>query len=142
MAEGRGLVMDSGHIGHWELLARHLVRAGIPCAGDGHELSIELVPYDTDADDCGVESECVIAACTARLEAAIRARPAEWVWVHERWKTKPAAAFRWPRLTLADGTWATDLEGGLYRPRNRPSMWHDYRVRLFFMCWFRLLPLS
>jgi Kdo2-lipid IVA lauroyltransferase/acyltransferase len=32
MAEGRGLVMVSGHIGHWELLARRLVRAGIPCA--------------------------------------------------------------------------------------------------------------
>ena len=60
-----------------------------PGAGDGHELSIELVPYDADAVDRGVESEAVTAACTARLEAAIRARPAEWVWMHERWKTKP-----------------------------------------------------
>jgi KDO2-lipid IV(A) lauroyltransferase len=191
MAEGRGLVMVSGHIGHWELLARRLVRAGIPCAtvarsgtnpivhavldrfraegrfevllredpgtaraiirslregkllgllidqdtvvqglfvpffgrpawtpraagdlalrfrapvaviwsrrrgpgaGDGHELSIELVPYDAAAADRGAESERITAACTARLEAAIRARPEEWVWMHERWKTRPAAA--------------------------------------------------
>jgi KDO2-lipid IV(A) lauroyltransferase len=191
MAEGRGLVMVSGHIGHWELLARRLVRAGIPCAtvarsgtnpvlhavldrfraegkfevllrddpgtaraiirclrqgkllgllidqdtavqglfvpffgrpawtpraagdlalrfrapvaviwsrrrgpgaGDGHELSIELVPYDAGAADRGAESERITAACTARLEAAIRARPAEWVWMHERWKTKQASS--------------------------------------------------
>ncbi len=191
MAEGRGLVMVSGHIGHWELLARRLVRAGIPCAtvarsgtnpilhalldrfraegkfevllrddpgtaraiirclrsgkllgllidqdtavqglfvpffgrpawtpraagdlalrfrapvaviwsrrrgpgaGDGHELSVALVPYDADAADRGAESERITAACTARLEAAIRARPEEWVWMHERWKTRPAPA--------------------------------------------------
>jgi Kdo2-lipid IVA lauroyltransferase/acyltransferase len=191
MAEGRGLVMVSGHIGHWELLARRLVRAGIPCAtvarsgtnpvlhavldrfraegkfevllrddpgtaraiirclrkgkllgllidqdtavqglfvpffgrpawtpraagdlalrfgapvaviwsrrrgpgaGDGHELSIALVPYDADAADREAESERITAECTARLEAAIRARPEEWVWMHERWKTRPATA--------------------------------------------------
>lgn len=32
MAQGRGLVMVSGHIGHWELLARLVVRAGVPSA--------------------------------------------------------------------------------------------------------------
>jgi KDO2-lipid IV(A) lauroyltransferase len=195
MAEGRGLIMVSGHIGHWELLARRLVRAGIPCAtvarsgtspilhavlerfraegkfevllredpgtaraiirclrkgmllgllidqdtavqgvfvpffgrlawtpraagdlalrfqapvaviwsrrrgerpGDGHELSIELVPFDAEAASRGAadreaESVRITAACTALLEAAIRARPEEWVWMHERWKTRPAA---------------------------------------------------
>jgi KDO2-lipid IV(A) lauroyltransferase len=28
-------------------------------------------------------------ACTAALEQAIRRNPAEWVWMHERWKTRP-----------------------------------------------------
>jgi Kdo2-lipid IVA lauroyltransferase/acyltransferase len=190
MAAGRGLVMVSGHVGHWELLARRLVRAGIPCAtvarsgtnpllhallarfrdagkfevllredrgtaraiirclkqgkllgllidqdtsvqgvfvpffgrlaftpraagdlalrfrapvaviwsrrrgphaGDGHELSIEVVPYNVDAADREAESVRITAACTATLEAAIRARPEEWVWMHERWKTRPGA---------------------------------------------------
>jgi len=189
MAEGHGLVMVSGHIGHWELLARRLARAGIPCAtiartgpdptvdallngfrgearievllrdspatarslirclrqgkllgllidqdtsvqgvfvpffgrpaftpraagdlalrfkapvavvwsrrrgprpGDGHELSIERVPYDAGAPDREVASVAITAACTAILERAIRERPAEWVWMHERWKTRPA----------------------------------------------------
>ncbi len=29
------------------------------------------------------------ARLTARLEAAIRAHPDEWVWMHERWKRRP-----------------------------------------------------
>jgi len=189
MAPGKGLVMVSGHVGHWELLARRLVRAGIPCAtvarsgtspllhtllsrfrvaggfdvllrddpgtaraiirclrqgkllgllidqdtdvqgvavpffgrpawtpraagdlalrfrapvaviwsrrrgpdpGDGHELSVELVPYDADAPDREAESVRITAACTALLEQAIRANPEEWVWMHQRWKTQPA----------------------------------------------------
>lgn len=28
-------------------------------------------------------------AMTAALEAAIRAAPAEWVWIHRRWRTQP-----------------------------------------------------
>jgi KDO2-lipid IV(A) lauroyltransferase len=189
MAGGRGLVMVSGHLGHWELLARRLVRAGVPCAtvarsgtspvlhellsgfrarsgfevllrddpgtaraiirslrqgkllgllidqdtavqgvsvpffgrpawtpraagdlalrfrapvaviwsrrrgpraGDGHELSIERVDYDAEAPDREAESVRITASCTALLEAAIRARPEEWVWMHERWRTHQA----------------------------------------------------
>ncbi len=189
LAPGAGLVMVSGHIGHWELLARRLVRAGIPCAsvarsgtspllhallsrfraqggfevllrddpgtaralirclrqgrllgllidqdtdvqgvfvpffgrpawtpraagdlalrfkapvaviwsrrrgprpGDGHELQVEEVPYEAGAPDREAESARITAACTGILEAAIRARPEEWVWMHERWKTRPS----------------------------------------------------
>jgi KDO2-lipid IV(A) lauroyltransferase len=190
MAPGRGLVMVSGHIGHWELLAQRLALTGIPCAtiakaghdakltdllgrfraagsievllrdapgtartmirclkqgkllgllidqdtrvqgvfvpffgqeawtpraagdlalrfqapvaviwsrrrgprpGDGHELRIERVPYDADAVDREAESVRITAACTAVLERAIRERPAEWVWMHRRWKSRPQA---------------------------------------------------
>ncbi len=189
MAGGRGLVLATGHVGHWELMGRRLVRGGTPCAfvartgtsplihsllagfraggrfevllrddpgtaraiirtlrqgkllgllidqdtdvqgvmvpffgrpawtpraigdlalrfgapvaviwarrrgpapGDGHELSVELVPYDAGAADREAESVRVTAACTAALERAIRARPEEWVWMHERWKTRAA----------------------------------------------------
>jgi KDO2-lipid IV(A) lauroyltransferase len=188
MAEGRGLIMVSGHIGHWELLAQRLVRAGIPFTaiakagadpkldallgrfradasievllrespatgrgmirclkqgkllgllidqdtrvqgvfvpffgrpawtprapgdlatrfkapvvvvwsrrrgplpGDGHELSVERVRYDAAAADREAVSLGITAACTAILERAIRDRPAEWVWMHERWKRRP-----------------------------------------------------
>jgi KDO2-lipid IV(A) lauroyltransferase len=191
MAEGRGLIMVSGHIGHWELLARRLVLAGIPCAaiakagadpkldallgrfradgsieillreapstgramirclkqgkllgllidqdtrvqgvfvpffghpawtpraggdlatrfkapvavvwsrrrgpmpGDGHELCVERVPYDAAGADREAVSLGITAECTAILERAIRARPAEWVWMHQRWKRRPPVA--------------------------------------------------
>jgi len=190
MAEGRGLVMVSGHVGHWELLARRVALAGIPCAtiakegsdpkltallhgfrgaggaeillrdapstaramirclkqgkllgllidqdtrvqgvfvpffgqeawtpraagdlalrfkapvaviwsrrrgprpGDGHELSVERVPYDASPADREAESVRITATCTAILEEAIRQRPAEWVWMHRRWKSRPPA---------------------------------------------------
>jgi Kdo2-lipid IVA lauroyltransferase/acyltransferase len=190
MAEGRGLVMVSGHVGHWELLARRVTRTGIPCAtvakagfdpkltalidrfreegrfevllrdapttaramirclkqgkllgllidqdtrvqgvfvpffgreaftpraagdlamrfqapvavvwsrrrgplpGDGHELCIERVRYDPAAADREAASVGITAACTAILERAIRERPAEWVWMHRRWKSRPPA---------------------------------------------------
>jgi Kdo2-lipid IVA lauroyltransferase/acyltransferase len=189
MAPGRGLVMVSGHVGHWELLARRLVRGGVSCAsvarsgtspvlhallsrfraeggfdvllrddpgtaraiirclrqgrllgllidqdtdvqgvfvpffgraswtpraagdlalrfkapvaviwsrrrgpaaGDGHELQVVAVPYLEDPPDREAESVRITAACTAHLEAAIRARPEEWVWMHERWRTRPS----------------------------------------------------
>lgn len=30
------------------------------------------------------------AVLTAAIEAAVRRRPADWVWMHERWRTRPA----------------------------------------------------
>ncbi len=60
-----------------------------PRPGDGHVLDVVEVPHDPEAPDREAEVVRVTAACTALLEAAIRAAPADWVWMHERWRTHP-----------------------------------------------------
>jgi KDO2-lipid IV(A) lauroyltransferase len=60
-----------------------------PRPGDGHVIDLVEVPSDPDAPDRDAEALRLTAACTALLESAIRAAPAEWVWMHERWKTQP-----------------------------------------------------
>jgi KDO2-lipid IV(A) lauroyltransferase len=57
--------------------------------GDGHEVCVVEVPYDAQAADREAESLRLTAACTALLEGAIRERPEEWVWMHQRWKRRP-----------------------------------------------------
>jgi KDO2-lipid IV(A) lauroyltransferase len=61
-----------------------------PRPGDGHEVSAVEIPHDADAPNREAEAIRITAACTAVLEAAIRRNPTEWVWMHERWKTRPA----------------------------------------------------
>ncbi len=58
-----------------------------PRPGDGHEVTAVELPYDPDTTDREGEAIRLTAACTAVLEAAIRETPAEWVWMHERWKS-------------------------------------------------------
>lgn len=60
-----------------------------PRPGDGHEVMVEEVPFEASAPDREAEAVRITAACTSHLEAAIRARPEEWVWMHERWKRRP-----------------------------------------------------
>jgi KDO2-lipid IV(A) lauroyltransferase len=60
-----------------------------PEPGAGHEIEIVEVPLDAEAPDREAEVVRLTAACSAELEAAIRRTPAEWVWMHERWKTRP-----------------------------------------------------
>ncbi len=55
----------------------------------GHVVEIVDMPYDPAPVDREAEVRRLTAACTARLEAAIRAAPEEWVWMHERWRTRP-----------------------------------------------------
>jgi KDO2-lipid IV(A) lauroyltransferase len=62
-----------------------------PAPGDGHEVAIEEIPYEADPADREAEVLRLTAGCTARLEEAIRQNPAEWVWMHERWKTRPGS---------------------------------------------------
>jgi KDO2-lipid IV(A) lauroyltransferase len=63
-----------------------------PRPGDGHRLEVLEVPYDGEATDREAEVVRLTAACVALQEAAIRRHPAEWVWMHQRWKTAPPAA--------------------------------------------------
>lgn len=56
---------------------------------DGYFLELKQIPLCTSPADRDAEVLRVTSACTARLESVIRANPGEWVWMHERWKTKP-----------------------------------------------------
>ncbi len=73
-----------------------------PAPGDGHEIDIVAMPYDADAPDRDEEAVRLTAACTAVLEQAIRRNPAEWVWMHERWKTPPPVTSRGGAPSKAD----------------------------------------
>jgi KDO2-lipid IV(A) lauroyltransferase len=45
------------------------------------------VPATADDDDA---VRALTALCTAAIEAAIRATPDQWLWAHDRWRTRPA----------------------------------------------------
>jgi KDO2-lipid IV(A) lauroyltransferase len=60
--------------------------------GAGHEIACREIAYDPRPVDREAEVARLTAACTAALEATIRANPPEWVWMHERWKTQPPEA--------------------------------------------------
>jgi KDO2-lipid IV(A) lauroyltransferase len=62
-------------------VARHHVRVETP-----------LVPaVSNDADATIVE---LTARCTRVIEAAIRRAPEQWLWAHDRWRTRPPAEVR------------------------------------------------
>ncbi len=63
-----------------------------PSPGDGHLVEVTEVTCDPDAPDRDAEVVRLTAACTRILEEAIRRSPAEWVWMHRRWKTRPEEA--------------------------------------------------
>ncbi len=60
--------------------------------GDGFRFEVTEVTYDPKPADKEAEALRITAACQAVLEDAIRRHPADWVWMHERWKTQPAAS--------------------------------------------------
>ena len=72
-------------------LVVYLHRRG-PRRGDGHVIEVVEVPFDAGAADREAEVVRLTAACVALQEAAIRRHPSEWVWMHQRWKTRPAGA--------------------------------------------------
>jgi KDO2-lipid IV(A) lauroyltransferase len=76
-----------------------------PRVRDGHRLEVEEVPVLADAPDREAEVVRLTAACAAVQERAIRRHPAEWVWMHQRWKTRP------PEQAERDGVPATQRAG-------------------------------
>jgi KDO2-lipid IV(A) lauroyltransferase len=56
--------------------------------GDGFLFEMTEIPYDPKPADKEAEVLRITAACQAVLEEAIRRHPADWVWMHERWKTQ------------------------------------------------------
>ncbi len=57
---------------------------------DGHRVEVVEVPFAADPPDREAEAVRLTAACTRVLEDAIRRHPTEWIWMHERWKTRPS----------------------------------------------------
>jgi KDO2-lipid IV(A) lauroyltransferase len=55
----------------------------------GHVVELTEVPYDPSPVDEEAEVVRITAECSRVLEDAIRRYPAEWVWMHQRWKTPP-----------------------------------------------------
>jgi KDO2-lipid IV(A) lauroyltransferase len=56
-----------------------------------HRVTIEPpLPSPTSADLAGAVVE-LTARCTASIEAAIRRSPEQWLWSHDRWRTRPPA---------------------------------------------------
>jgi KDO2-lipid IV(A) lauroyltransferase len=57
---------------------------------DRHHVTVsppmDLLPEGDDPQAAVVENT---ARMTARIEAAIRAHPEQWIWTHRRWKTQP-----------------------------------------------------
>jgi len=60
-----------------------------PKPGDGYVLEVHEVAYDSSPADAEAEAVRITATCTERIEHAIRQAPAEWVWMHRRWRTNP-----------------------------------------------------
>ncbi|MBK8012755.1 MAG: lysophospholipid acyltransferase family protein [Deltaproteobacteria bacterium] len=60
-------------------------------SGGGHEVSIERVVEDPVARAMPRQARILglTQRLTALIEAAIRERPAEWVWFHDRWRARP-----------------------------------------------------
>ncbi|HET8541605.1 MAG TPA: lysophospholipid acyltransferase family protein [Anaeromyxobacter sp.] len=84
-----------------------------PSVRDGHRLGVEEVPFRADAPDREAEVLRLTAECVAVQERAIRRHPAEWVWMHQRWKTRPPVAERaGTSLAAASG----DRASGRVRP--------------------------
>lgn len=56
----------------------------------GHEITVHEIAQPEAADPEEAVRE-LTAEMTRRIEEAVRRSPHEWVWMHERWKTRPSA---------------------------------------------------
>jgi len=58
----------------------------------GHVVELTEVTYEPKPADLEAEVVRLTAACTRVFEDAIRRYPEQWVWMHERWKTRPPSS--------------------------------------------------
>jgi KDO2-lipid IV(A) lauroyltransferase len=58
----------------------------------GHVVELTEIPFDPNPADREAEVVRVTAECSRVFEAAIRRYPEQWVWMHERWKTRPPSS--------------------------------------------------
>lgn len=79
------------------LRTRALFFLAVPLrVADGHwRLEMEQIEYDPDGDAEEVVYR-LTADFTARLEAAVRRTPEQYLWHHRRWKTRPPAGQELP----------------------------------------------
>lgn len=56
--------------------------------GEGYRLTMEEVPVP-QGEDREAAALALTRALSERIEAAIRRTPEQWVWMHQRWKTRP-----------------------------------------------------
>ncbi|WP_414639267.1 lysophospholipid acyltransferase family protein [Archangium sp.] len=61
--------------------------------GEGYRLWMEEVPWLASGDR-EADTVTLTAALSQRMEAAIRRAPEQWVWMHQRWKTRPTPPAR------------------------------------------------
>jgi KDO2-lipid IV(A) lauroyltransferase len=55
-----------------------------------HVISVHPpLPLPSEQDDSAVQA--LTARCTEVIEAAVRAAPEQWLWAHDRWRTRPAS---------------------------------------------------
>jgi KDO2-lipid IV(A) lauroyltransferase len=59
--------------------------------GDSYHLWMEEVPWQSSGDR-EADAVALTAALSLSIEAAIRRAPEQWVWMHQRWKTRPTPA--------------------------------------------------
>jgi KDO2-lipid IV(A) lauroyltransferase len=61
-----------------------------------HEITIHPeLPLPPAGDEGAIRT--LTAQCTAAIEAAIRGAPDQWLWCHDRWRTRPPGESRQPR---------------------------------------------
>ncbi len=66
--------------------------------GAGYRLTMEEVPLPSE-EDREAAALALTATLSQRIEAAIRRAPEQWVWMHQRWKSRPDS----PTKTLPTG---------------------------------------
>jgi len=82
-----------------EIIAQLHVRTGAPIImafciphGDRYRFVFEPLAIDTGAAERDDAVQQITAAATLHIEQRVRDHPEAWLWVHDRWRTRPPEA--------------------------------------------------